>query len=79
MCSAFLFYYLNNQGSVNSELDKIKNIEADLKKSLKQAQVFNENLQKLLTIKVEEQKNKDNQCKQIQTNLLHLNSQLNNF
>ena len=44
MCSAFLFYYISTQGSVNTEMDKIKNIEADLKKSLKQAQVFNENL-----------------------------------
>lgn len=64
---------------MNSELDKIKNIEADLKKSLKQAQGFNENLQKLLAVKVEEQKTKDTQCRQIQSNLLDLNSQLSDF
>lgn len=57
----------------------MKSIESDLKRSLEQAQLFNANLSKLLKIKVEEQRYKDSQCKQIHTSLTDLNHELNNF
>jgi hypothetical protein len=49
--------------ALNRELDKVRVVETELKKSLEQAQTFNERLSQLLNLKVQEQRFKDTQCK----------------